>query len=109
MLQKQFRLPPTVRLLHPKTRKKSVFICKYADNGLPYNRYGFIIRKAVEPLASHRNRIRRLVRSCIEELHPELKAGYDMLFLLEKGIIEKTRETLLQEVSQLFHEEQLLS
>lgn len=108
MLPHQYRLPATLRLPHPVTFRTPLFTVRIAKNDCDFNRYGFIIRKATEKRATHRNRIRRLLRSCIEELREEIKPGHDMLFLLEKGIIEKQRDELYKEVSKLLREKHFL-
>ena len=75
---------------------------------LTYNRYGFVVKKAVDKRATVRNRIRRLLRSCIEEMFDEIKPGQDMLFMLNGKIVEMKREDLYNEVHSFFKEKHLL-
>lgn len=102
MLPKQFRLPAQVRLHHPYSFRTSLFMLKSAKNELAYSRFGFIVKKTVDKRATSRNEVRRKLRSCIEELRPKIKPGYDMLFFLEKGIMGKTREEMCTEMVALF-------
>ena len=67
------------------------------------------MRKTVDKRSVIRNRIRRVFRSCIEELLGEIVPGYDMLFFLEKGIIDNTREEMLKEISRTLEKNGLLS
>lgn len=108
MLQRQYRLPAQIKLSHPLFYRTDLFVLKIAKNNLPENRFGFLVRKAVEKRATKRNRIRRLFRSCIEESLEKLSGGHDMLFLLEKGIIEKHKAELYEELMLFFEKKNLL-
>jgi ribonuclease P protein component len=108
MLPRQFRLPATIRLKHPDSYLSSSFLVKISQNELQESRFGFIIGKAVAKEAVTRNRARRLLRSCIEERLSDIETGYDMLFLLKKGIIDKDRETLASEIERLLAQKKLV-
>lgn len=108
MLAKPLRLPAYTRLSHPITIRTEDFILKYTNNNLEYSRFGFIVRKKTDKRAVVRNRMRRVLRSCIEELFPTIVPGKDMLFLLEKSIIDKQRQEILQELTELFTKRQFL-
>lgn len=108
MLDKQYRLPAAVRLTSPKSFSTQTFFLKISKNGLDESRFGFVVRKAVDKRAVKRNRIRRVFRSCIEEMLPEIQKGYDMLFLLKDKILEKKREDLYNELHAFFQEKKLL-
>lgn len=98
MLPRQYRLPANFRLTHPQTYTTPYFMVKYSSNNLPHARFGFVIGKAVAKQAVHRNRARRLLRSCLEERIENIRHGVDMLFLLKKGIIGVEREILNKEI-----------
>lgn len=98
MLSRQYRLPATTKLTHPRFIRTDLFSVKYATNDLTVSRFAFVIRKTVDKRAVIRNRIRRVFRSCIEELTGEITPGFDMLFFPEKGIMEVTRDTVLGEL-----------
>ena len=98
MLAREYRLPATIRLSHPRYIKHSLFSCKYAKNNCNVSRFAFVVRKAVDKRAVARNRIKRVFRSCIEELREQISPGYDMLFFLEKGIIEKQQQEVCQQL-----------
>lgn len=108
MLKKQYRLPAHIRLHTPTTARLPVFFLKVGRNNLSYNRFGFVISKAVDKRASTRNRAKRKLRSCVEEMVGELKTGYDMLFFLEKGIIQKQREVLCQELRDVMKQKNVI-
>lgn len=81
---------------------------KYTRNGLQISRFAFVVKKSVDKRAVVRNRIRRVFRSCIEEQVGQIAPGYNMLFFLEKGIIEKRQQDLCQEVRTILLKKQLL-
>jgi ribonuclease P protein component len=98
MLSQKYRLPSSIKLAHPRYARSAWFSFKYAANGLPVSRFAFVVKKTTDKRAVRRNRIRRVFRSCIEEVIGEIIPGFDMLFFLEKGIMEVTRDTLLGEI-----------
>ena len=108
MLQKQYRLPAATRLRNSLSFISPLFSLRVSNNNLEYSRYGFLVKKTVDKRATVRNRIRRLFRSCIEEMLGEIKAGQDMLFILNNKIVEMKREDLYNEVHSFFKEKHLL-
>lgn len=57
-----------------------------------------IVSKKIDKRAVERNRLKRLIRSCLEDMQIKLKPGYDMLFILRKEALGKKRTQLYQEV-----------
>ena len=108
MLPQKYRLPSTTRLTHSRFIKTPLFSVKFAKNNLEVNRFGFVVRKTVNKRAVVRNRIRRVLRSCIEEQLEMLHTGYDMLFFPEKGIMDKKQAELCQILQQLWEQQKLL-
>lgn len=109
MLPSQYRLPGTVSFKNAPVHATRYFVVKYVPNGLDYSRFGFIIGKAVAKEATSRNRARRILRSCVEERLEQILKGYDMLFLLKKGIIGAEREILLKETDKFLIIKKLLT
>lgn len=108
MLKRQYRLRAPVRLKNPTTFVSPAFIVKIAHNNLSESRFGFIVRKALDKRASKRTRIRRVFRSCIEEMLDRVITGYDMLFILQKESLDLNRETLYRELERLLKKKSLL-
>ena len=109
MLARAYRLPATTRLSRAHFAKTDLFSMKYSENNLGSTRFGFVVRKSVDKRAVIRNRIRRLFRSCIEELQKEIIPGYDMLFFLEKGIIDKQQADLREDLHKFLQQRQVIS
>lgn len=108
MLAQPYRLPATIRLANSKFVKTALFSVRYARNDQNVSRFGFVIRKTVDKRAVVRNRIKRVLRSCIEEKLQDIQPGYDMLFFPEKGIMIKSREEVCRVVQQTLQERKLL-
>ena len=109
MLARQYRLPATVKLLHARFAKTEYFSVKYSSNNMAISRFAFVVRKSSDKRAVVRNRIRRVFRSCIEELREQIFPGYDMLFFLEKGIMEIKRDTLYNDLRSFLIEKHLIN
>jgi ribonuclease P protein component len=108
MLAREYRLPATAKLIRARFAKTEYFGLKYARNTLSVSRFAFVVKKSVDKRAVARNRIRRVFRSCIEDLHTQIVPGYDMLFFLEKGIIDKQQAELCQELRIVLKQQQLI-
>lgn len=109
MLAREYRLPATTKLSRASYAKTELFAVKYASNGLTVSRFAFVVRKSVDKRAVVRNRIRRLFRSCIEELQKDILPGYDMLFFLEKGIMDKQQAELSKELRIFLQQKHLIA
>lgn len=93
MLKRKNRLTAKVKL-RGKSFNTQFFIFKAAKNDLDYNRAAFVISKKAEKKAVARNRVKRVLRSCLEEIFEDLKTGYDFLFIIKKEALNEKRESL---------------
>ena len=109
MLPREYRLPATKKLTRAHFSKSDLYGLKYSENNLSISRFAFVVKKSVDKRAVVRNRIRRIFRSCIEELREQILPGYDMLFFLEKGIIDKRQADLCQELRTFLEQRHLIS
>lgn len=89
MLKKENRLPKTF-FKGDKLLKSPLFDLKIGRNGKSLSRFAFVVSKKIDRRATHRNRIRRKFRSCIEDNLGNIGGGYDFLFILRKNILEKS-------------------
>jgi ribonuclease P protein component len=60
----------------------------FAKNGRDYNRRAFLASKKVGNAVA-RNRARRLMKEAHRMLSPNVKAGYDILFIARNTIVDK--------------------
>jgi ribonuclease P protein component len=109
MLRKRYRLPIKIKLTHSSVSRSETFLLKISQNKLSFNRFGFIISKKIDKRAVVRNRTKRLIRSCIEEISGKIKQGYDMLFIIQKSVVDKNRYEFYNEIEKLLSEKQLIN
>lgn len=106
MLKKRYRALP--RGVFNKSFASRFFLLKIRDNGLLYSRFGFVISKKIDKRAVVRNRLRRILSSCLEEIFDRIKQGYDMVFVIKKDMVGKNRKEILNSVSSLLAKEDFL-
>ncbi len=75
------RLRRDGRAYHHKWMTLSV-----AHNGLDHNRYGFITGKTLGK-AVIRNRVRRLLREAVRDMHPRLHPGHDIVIIARRPLV----------------------
>jgi ribonuclease P protein component len=108
MLKRKYRLPVRAKVTRPSSHKSLTFLLKIYKNNLSFSRFGFVISKKIDKRAVVRNRTKRVMRSCIEEMLPKIENGYDMLFILQKSAVGQKREAFYNEAEKLFKELKLI-
>ncbi len=109
MLKRKYRLPAKVKLFHSSSYKLQTLRVMIAKNNLPFSRFGFVIAKKIDKRSVTRNRTKRALRSCIEEMQLKIIVGYDMLFILQKNAVGQKREIFYNEIEKLFRKKQLIN
>lgn len=92
MLKRKYRLDRRTRLKFTKSFTTPFFLLRILRNNLLYNRYGFIVSKRIDKRAVVRNRTKRMIRACVEEMLESVSAGYDMLFVAKEKIRNARKE-----------------
>jgi ribonuclease P protein component len=69
-------------------------------NALSHNRYGFITTKSLGN-AVVRNRVRRLLRETVRQLHPRLQPGFDMVLISRPGVLNQPLDIVRHTVKEL--------
>lgn len=92
MFKKENRLVPEIGFNNTYFVTSSQFILKKKKNGLTVNRFGVVVSKKIDKRAVVRNGIKRFFRTTLINLNRKMNAGYDMLFIVKKGILDKTKE-----------------
>lgn len=106
-------------MLKKETRLKKIIFKRSSGFSTPYfnlkiqtnresvSRFGFVVSKKIDKRATVRNRVKRVLRSCIEESLPKIKQGYDLLFVLKKEAVGKPRKDLWEAVSLVLNQSSL--
>ncbi|RJQ38437.1 ribonuclease P protein component [Candidatus Microgenomates bacterium] len=105
MLKRKYRLSFKKRPKFIISFNSPLFTLKIAKSDLLYNKYGFIVGKKVDKRAVVRNKLKRTVRGCIEDLFEEINTGHDFLFILKKEILNKPKEEVCLLIKNLFKKE----
>jgi ribonuclease P protein component len=105
-------LPRELRLKHPRefqaVRKRgrrfrsSLFTLSTLPNGLPHNRFGFVIGGRQMPSAVARNRAKRQMREAVRHLLPELSSGYDCVLVGRRELASASFQSLMNALSTAF-------
>lgn len=107
MLNKSLRLKKTI-FGKSALLTSPYFNLKTQPNKEGVSRFGFVVSKKIDKRATVRNRIKRLLRSCIEENTEKIREGHDLLFVLKKEAIGKERSELCSSLLTVLSQERLL-
>jgi ribonuclease P protein component len=107
MLKKVNRLP-VFSLKNPKTISSKYFALKTCPNKMPVSRFGFVVSKKIDKRATARNRLKRKMRSCVEEIFDRIEVGWDFIFYAKKEGIVAERSLVLKEINDIFKKETYL-
>lgn len=101
MLKRELRINKAgeYKLVYEKGQKFSgQYIIMYTrENKLPYNRFGFVASKKIGN-AVVRNRVKRQLRSIINEVKDDIKKGYDVVIICRHNISGYTFSLLHKDV-----------
>lgn len=81
-LKKPFEFRAVYKKAHPV--ESAIFVLYAVSNDLGLNRIGISCSKAKIPLATKRNRIKRLIKEVMLKKNPMLKKGLDLIFVVRK-------------------------
>ena len=84
-----------------------VAVLKTSDKDL--SRFGFVISTKISKMAVHRNRVRRAFREAVRQSLSNIKGGYDMVFLIKKGVMSKTVSEIMTEVKDFLKKEEYIT
>ncbi len=108
MLAKRSRLNLRAHPQFTKVFTLPYFVLRITENDHKDNRYGFLTSKKIDRRATVRNRTKRVLRSCIEEMLENIKTGYDMLFVLKKESVGVAKSNIASSIKTIFNKEGLI-
>lgn len=92
MFKKENRLVPGAKFNRSHFLASPQFILKKKKNGLNINRFGIVVSKKIDKRAVARNKVKRFFRTALMSLFGKMSAGHDILIIVKKGILSKTKE-----------------
>lgn len=92
MFKKENRLVSGIKFNNYCLSTSPQFILKEKRNKLSVNRFGIVVSKKIDKRAVGRNKIKRFLRTALMNLFGKMSAGHDILIIVKKGILNKTKE-----------------
>ncbi len=92
MFKRENRLVPGIGFSNSYLFTSPQFTLKEKKNGLTINRFGIVVSKKVDKRAVVRNRIKRFLRTTLVNLDRKMNTGHDILLVVKKEILNKTKE-----------------
>ena len=111
MLPKSNRLPSLeIRALMYRGKRLSApeLQLVYHTNKLGVARFAFVVSTNIDKRATVRNRIKRLLRQSVRHLLPEIKPGFDIIFIIKGKPGASSSLQVEARVKQIFQQIKLL-
>ncbi len=86
-----------------------IFTAKAANNGLEASRFAFVFSTKVSKSAVKRNKARRRMREAVRLALPDIRGGYDIVFIAKKDILDKDYAEIESTIKFAFKKMGLLS
>lgn len=97
--------------VHKKGRqiRGPMFNLKYVQSSLKVSRFGVVVGRKSEKLATKRNTVKRKVREIIRNLIDSVKPGFDVVVFIKKQAVDKDSKELKKELEQMLKKVELLN
>ncbi len=102
MFKREFRLPKNVRFNKENQVFSKFLFIKVSENKVNLKRFGIVVSKRVDKRAVIRNKIKRQIRSCIEENEKNVPVGKDILIIVMPNIKDKQKKEICDSIEKLF-------
>lgn len=91
-----------------RPRFSNFFSLRYAKNGEFPCRIGIVVSQKVDKASVRRNRLKRQVREILDDIHPLLPPGVDMILSLIPAAKQASFQELQRDLHHLFYSCRLL-
>jgi ribonuclease P protein component len=88
------------------THPHRLMLLSFSPNERTHNRYGFIVGKHLGN-AVVRNQVRRRLREVVRALDPQLKPGFDVVFIARHPLAQQPFDVFVRTVNDLFRRAEL--
>lgn len=107
MLKREHRIP-RIKLVNFQTITTPYFQVRISRNNLFLSRFRFTVSKKIDKRAVVRNKLRRKMSHCIEQMFGRIRGGYDMAFSLRAGALNQKEDVLKTAIVGVFEKQQIL-
>jgi ribonuclease P protein component len=99
MLKREHRLPASIRLSSAKIARFPTHTVKYQPSDSVFFRAGVVISKRVSSKATDRNRLKRIVTTCLVAFLPSYSPPLDVLIILHPTIGNLNNKEVAAQIS----------
>ena len=92
MFKRENRLTPEVTFGNSHIYTVPQFVLKEKKNDIALNRFGIVVSKKIDKRAVVRNKVKRFFRTALANLNKKMNVGHDILLIVRKDILVKTKE-----------------
>lgn len=90
-----------------KTFQGETLILKIMPNSLPLPRFSVIVPIKVSKKSTKRNKIKRQIREILRKKLPQIKPGFDGIFIANSKILEKNYWEIDEEIEKLLNKAEI--
>ena len=98
MLKRKYRLLKETKFDKKRFLTSPFFVLKVAENEKSFSRFGFVVSKKIDKRAVVRNKIKRQLRSIIENNFDKVPKGKDFLIIAKRQILGKETKGIEKEL-----------
>jgi len=92
-----------------RSLKDGFLILKLMENNSDQSRFGFIVSQKVSKKATIRNKVKRRLRSAVEENLENIKKGFDAVLIVLSGLEKKEFSEIEESLKSLFIKAKIIS
>jgi ribonuclease P protein component len=89
------------------TTQNRFILMSQMPNGLSHNRYGLVTSSRIGG-AVVRNRMRRLLREALRSLNPQLRSGFDVVFVVRQPLTQQPFDGVSRILTEMFRQADLM-